>query len=81
MSIRLLGEKKRSNRAFSSRQASRLGVGWGGQAAQRKEEAKKRVLKELLPFIAFGKKIFPQLSGFPFSDYKVDQKALKRECC
>lgn len=84
MSIRLLGEKKRSNRAFSSRQASRLGVGWGREEKDRQLRGKKRRIrgcsKNYSPFIAFEKKFFPRLSGFPFSDCKVDQKALKREC-
>ena len=57
-----IGQKrKRSNRAFSSRQASRLGRGGGevrqaGSPEQRKEEVNKRVLKELLPFIALKTK-------------------------
>lgn len=57
--------------------------GWGGggkgQAAQRKEEVNKRVLKELLPIHCIRKNTFSRFSGFPFSDCKVgDHKALKR---
>lgn len=66
-----LGQKrKRSNRAFSSRQASRLGGG-GGEGRQagspEEREVNKRVLKELLPIHCIKKKkIFSQLSEFPF---------------
>lgn len=38
----------------------------GKQAVQRKEEVNRRVLKELLPIHCIKKKIFSQLSGFPF---------------
>lgn len=47
------GQKKRSNRAFSRHP----GWGEGSQAAKRKEEVNKRVLKELLPIHCIKKSL------------------------
>lgn len=78
MSIRLLGEKKRSNRAFSSRQASRLGVGWGREEKDRQLRGKKRRIrgcsKNYSPFIAFEKNSFRGFLDFHFLTAKLIRK-------